>query len=298
MNRLMKKIDLFCYKHPNFGIPKLMLYIVIGNLIVWLLGSMDRTNSLHNLLLFSPYHLFRGQVWRLFTFVFVSNQSGFWLLLFLYLYYWIGTSLEREWGQARFNLYYISGMVLTVVYGIIVYFLAGGAAAAARTGTILFTADYINLSLFFAFATLFPDMELLLFFIIPIKIKWLALINAAFFLMTILQGVFSGYWFISLLPLIAMLNYFIFCYEELRKAIAPYLKKKPQNTVNFKKEAQKYRKEQAKKGYDKMCEVCGKTDTDYPELEFRYCSKCEGIHCFCIDHINSHIHFKNSDQQE
>lgn len=295
MNRLMKKIDLFCYKHPNFGIPKLMLYIVIGNLIVWLLGSMDRTNSLHNLLLFSPYHLFRGQVWRLFTFVFVSNQSGFWLLLFLYLYYWIGTSLEREWGQARFTLYYLSGMLLTVIYGIIVYFIAGGAGAAAITRGMVFTADYINLSLFFAFATLFPDMQLLLFFIIPIKIKWLALINAAFFLLSIIQGIVAGFWFVSLLPLVAMLNFFIFCYEELRRDIAPYLKRKPKKTVDFKREAQKYRKEQAKKGYSKKCEVCGKTDTDYPELEFRYCSKCEGIHCFCIDHINSHIHFKNED---
>lgn len=292
MNRLTKKIDLFCYRHPNFGIPNMMLYIVAGNLIVRLLASMDSTNTLYSLLLFSPYHLFRGEVWRLFTFVFVSNQNGLWLLLFLYLYYWIGTSLEREWGQARFTLYYLSGMLLTVIYGIIVYFLAGGAEAAARTGGILFTADYINLSLFFAFATLFPDMQLLLFFFIPIKIKWIALINAAFFLLSILQGIVAGYWFISLLPLVAMLNYLIFCYDELRRALAPYLRKKPRKTVDFKKEAQKFRKKQAKKNYGKMCEVCGKTDVDYPDLEFRYCSKCEGIHCFCIDHINNHIHFK------
>lgn len=296
MNSLKKKIDLFCYKHPNFGISNLMLYIVIGNIVVWLFGSMDRTNTLYNLLLFSPYYLFKGQVWRLFTFIFVSNQKGFWLLIFLYLYYWIGTSLEREWGQARFTLYYLSGMLLTVIYGIIVYFLAGGAKAAGQTGGIVFTADYINLSLFFAFAVLFPDMELLLFFIIPIKIKWLALIDAAFFLIAIVQDMFAGAWLLGLLPLIAILNFFIFCYDDLQRAFAPYIKKKPKNTVNFKKKAQKYHKDQAKKSYGKRCEVCGKTDTEYPDLEFRYCSKCEGIHCFCIDHINSHIHFKDSNQ--
>lgn len=296
MNRLMKKIDLFCYKHPGFGIPRLMVYVVIGNLIVWLLGSMDRTNTLYNLFLFSPYHLFKGEVWRIFTFVFVSGQRGFWLLLFLYLYYWIGTSLEAEWGHGRFTIFYLSGMLLTIVYGIIAYFAAGGAEAAAKNGIMYFTADYINLSLFFAFATLFPDMELLLFFIIPVKIKWLALLDAAFFLASAAMQLIAGRWLMSLLPFIAILNFLVFCFDDLRALLAPHLKRRPRKTVDFKREAKKYRKEQAGKPYGKRCDVCGRTDADYPDLEFRYCSKCEGIHCFCIDHINSHIHFKESDK--
>lgn len=283
MNKLMKKIDMFCYKHPRFGIPNLMLIIVFGNLAVWFISMMDTTNTLMSMLAFSPGGLFRGEVWRLVTFVFVPEQRSFWLILILYLYYWIGSSLEREWGNGRFTIFYLCGMLVNVLFSIAVYLISGA--------DNYITATMLNLSMFFAFATLYPDMSLLLFFIIPVKIKYLAILNAFFFVVTMLRSLIAGLGLISLLPLICMLNYFIFCGDLLMSYVRNYFRRARPQTINFKKTAAKMKRDEEKKPYRHKCDVCGKTDVDYPDLEFRYCSLCKGYHCFCIDHINSHIHF-------
>lgn len=283
MRGFMKRVDLFCYKHPRFGIPNLMLYIVIGTLIVWLFSAMDTTRLFTSFLTFNPAAVLHGQVWRLITFIFIPQSSGIWLLLFLYFYYFIGSTLEREWGSGRFTIYYLMGILLTVIYGFIVYFVTG------RPFTL--TSNYINLSMFFAFATLYPEQRVLLFYIIPIKIKWLAIVDALYFVYDIFSMLGAGYGMISFLPLVAVLNYFIFCGDTLFRAVRPASRKQRESTINFKRAAQQIRHEQRTRGYTRKCEVCGRTDTDYPDLEFRYCSRCKGIHCFCQDHINNHVHF-------
>lgn len=281
MKSLMRRIDRFCITHPRFGIRNLMLYIVIGNAVVWLFGAMDTNNLLRAALTFSAEGIItKLQVWRLVTFVLVPEQSGFFLLIALYFYYFIGSTLERQWGAGKFTIYYFGGMVLNIIYGILMWLVTGADFSISTT--------YINLSMFFAFATLFPDTVVLLFFIIPVKIKWLAAVDAVFFLIAIITNPFP----INLLPIVAILNYLIFCGGWLFDYIRPARAKQKQNTINFKKAAKKYNKEQAKRPYTRKCEVCGKTDTQYPDLEFRFCSKCSGYHCFCMDHINSHIHFK------
>ena len=122
----MKRVDLFCYKHPRFGINNLMMIICIGNIAVWLFSAMDTTGMLRELLAFSPYHILRGQIWRLVTFVFLPLYSSpFSLLISLYFYYFIGSTLERQWGAGRFTIYYLCGMLLQVVYGFIIYFVRG-----------------------------------------------------------------------------------------------------------------------------------------------------------------------------
>ena len=116
MRKLMNKIDRFCYTHPRFGIPNLMLIIVIGNAAVWLLAQMDTTGQIVSLLSGSAQGILHGQVWRLITYVFVPTESRpIWLLLMLYFYYWIGSCLEREWGNGKFTIYYVSGMLLTAI---------------------------------------------------------------------------------------------------------------------------------------------------------------------------------------
>lgn len=286
MKSIMRRIDRFCILHPRFGISNLMKYIVIGNAAVWLLSVMGRTGVLMSALQFDAAEIFNhGQVWRLVTFIFVPSiaptMSGIlWLALMLYFYYFIGNTLEREWGSGKFTIYYLCGMLFNIIYGAIIWFSAG-----ANTGL---DASYINLSMFFAFATLFPDNVVLLFFILPVKVKWLAYIDAAFFALMIIITPFPA----NLLPLVAVLNYFVFCGGWLFDLFRPARIKQRQKTVDFKQAAKKYRKEQANKPYNRKCEVCGKTDRDYPNLEFRFCSKCNGYHCFCIDHINSHVHFK------
>ncbi len=279
MRKLMAAVDRFCYSHPRFGIPNLMLYIVIGNAVVWFFSMMDRSGNLLRLLYFSPARIFAGEVWRLVSFILIPESSGIWLLIFLYFYYFIGSTLEREWGTAKFTLYYFSGVLLAILYGLLLYVITGNSYS--------ITTGYVNLSMFFAFATLFPETTVLLFFIIPIKIKWLAYLNAAYFII----GIFTTRFPLNLLPVVAILNYLVFCGSWLFDLIRPSTIRQKKRTVDFKREAQRIRREQESAPYRFKCAVCGRTDREHPELEFRYCSRCEGYHCFCSDHINSHVHF-------
>ena len=280
MRKLMNKIDRFCYAHPRFGIPNLMLIIVIGNAAVWLLTKMDTTGQLVSLLSGSAQGILHGQVWRLVTYVFVPTEaSPIWLLVMLYFYYWIGSCLEREWGNGKFTIYYVSGMLLTAIYGVVLSAILGR--------DVIVSTTYLNLSMFFAFATLYPDMQVLLFFIIPIKVKYLAYVDAALFVLGIITTAFP----LNLRPAVAVLNYLVYCGDWLFDFFRPSHVRQRQKTVNFKREARRIQREQANKPYHYKCAVCGRTDTDYPELEFRYCSRCVGYHCFCQDHINNHVHF-------
>ncbi len=287
MKSLMKKVDLFCYKHPRFGIPNLMLYVVIGNAIVWLFtlfaGFSGSGVPFLSALYFSPYHILRGEVWRLVTFVIIPNSTSILALIFFYFYYMIGRTVERQWGPGKFTIYFLSGVLLTVLYGFLAYFVFHINLAVS--------AQFIYLSLFFTFATLYPDMQVLLFFIIPIKIKWLAIVDALFFLYEIVTSPFPG----NLLPIVAVLNYLLFCGGDLVYAFKRLFggsRRQRQNTVDFKNEVRRMQYEQKQRTYTRRCEVCGRTDTDDPNLEFRYCSRCAGYHCFCMDHINNHVHFK------
>ena len=278
MRAFSRAIDRFCLKHRRFGIPRLMIYIVFVSAVVFLFSD-----ELVSRLAFHPGLIMRGQVWRLVTWVFlpVTNQFIF-MLIALYFYYFIGSTLEREWGPAKFTIYYIFGVILNIVYGFIMYFLRL---------PIMLIPNFLNLSMFFAFAVLFPEQIVRLFFIIPIKIKWLALIDAAYFIYAFFSGLLQGHVFLALLPFVAILNFLLICGSEALMYIRPLKARVSPQTINFKKAAKKARREQEDKPYRHKCAVCGKTDAEYPSLEFRYCSRCNGYYCFCIDHINNHIHF-------
>lgn len=280
----MNQIDRFCWKHPNFGIQRLMLYIIIGNAIVYLVGMMDTTKTLYSLLCFSPAAFCHGQVWRLVTFALVPDASGpLFLIIELYFYYFIGTSLEREWGAGHFTIYYFLGLVLTALYALIAYWISGVSVAVSAT--------YINFSMFFAFATLWPEQRVLFMYFIPIKVKWLGIADAAFFALEIVSNLLAGRVIFALLPVVATLNYLLFCGGWLFDFVRPDRVQQKARTIQFKTAAKKTVKEQQKQGYSRKCAVCGRTDRDDPTLEFRYCSRCQGYHCFCQDHINNHIHF-------
>lgn len=281
MKSIMRRIDRFCLMHPRFGINNLMLYIIIGNAIVFLFGTADKSRTFISMLRFSAEEIFtQGQIWRLVTFVLVPSTFSILLLaLALYFYYWIGSTLERQWGSGKFTIYYLSGMLVNILFCTIMWLITGK--------NMEIDPMYINLSMLFAFATLFPDTMILLI-IIPLKIKWLAYFEAALFLFAVITTSFPA----NLLPIVAVLNYLLFCGDWLFDMLKPSRIQQKQKTINFKQAAKKYNQEQAKKPYTRKCEVCGRTDRTNPDLEFRFCSKCGGYHCFCIDHINSHVHFK------
>ncbi len=223
----MNYVERFCYKHPNFGIKNLMLYITIGNVAFWIMGAINPV--LMTYLTFSPYHILHGQVWRLVTFMLYPPSTGILAFIAFYFYYWIGSTLEQYWGTGQFTIYFFTGVILTAIYGFAVYFIRGI--------SLELTATYIYLSMFFSFAALFPDMQVLLFYCIPIKIKYLAFLDAALFVVAVITTSFP----LNLLPVVAVLNFFIFCGGQLWSKRP---RRSSKNTVNFRRESQRIRRQQ------------------------------------------------------
>ena len=298
MRALSRAIDRFCTKHRKFGIPRLMQFIVFISAVVFIIHIMDTTGTLLPMLSFHPGLIVRGEVWRLITWIFLPlNNNIFFTAIMLYFYYFIGTSLERQWGTPKFTIYYIFGVLLNIVFGFIAWFIYSNSIYAAFVdflwyGFIWLSPNFLNLSMFFAFAVLFPDHQVLLFFFIPIKIKWLALINACFYAYSIISNLIAGHYAMAFLPIVALLNFFIICGADLIDYLRPYRARSSPQTINFRKAAKEARREYEGKFYRHKCAVCGKTDSEYPGMEFRYCSRCDGYHCFCVDHINNHVHFR------
>ena len=277
-------LDRFCAKHRNLAVPNLMLYIVIGNVIVFVLDMFSRYSFSH-MLTFVPYYIFHGQIWRLVTFIFVPEGSNLlFVAISLYFYYFIGNALEREWGSARFTVFYGIGVLVNIAVGLVLSFLYG-----LNYPWPVVSMYYINMSLFFAFAALYPDLQVLLFFIIPVKVKWLAWIDAAFFAWSILSSLFHLNWVGVVLPVVAILNFLLFFSSDAARIFGRVRHRTSRQTINFKKATQEATKD---KGYLQKCAVCGITDADDPNMEFRYCSKCSGYYCYCMDHINNHVHIQ------
>ena len=166
-------------KLRRYAISDLMKYIVIGQGIVFALLYIWPTlgYQLYSLITLTRTGLMRGQIWRLVTFVFVPpSSSPIFILFALYFYYMIGVGLENQWGKVKFNLYYLVGMLGSII-------------AALITGYADNT--FLNLSLFFAYAALYPDEQVLLFMLLPIKMKYLALVDAALYLYYFIVGTAS-----------------------------------------------------------------------------------------------------------
>ena len=291
MKDLRRRFERFCLKNRGKGIPNLMLVIAIGNLVVYVLSRVDPSNIVYSYLCFSRSAILRGQVWRLFTYVFtyLNDTAGIYLFLAvvsLFCYYQFGKILESYWGPFRFNLYYLTGLLLTDLAALL---LGSGADAAA-----------LNLSLFLAVATIAPEARVLLLFFIPIKMKYMAWVYLggtvlSVFLYLRIAPFLSFYW---LLPIVPLLNYLLFFGSDVKNILPDalrYRQRKNYRTTGTgtrpsSRSAGSYHSKTGEKPYRHKCTVCGRTDTDYPNLEFRYCSKCNGYYCYCIDHINNHVH--------
>lgn len=182
-------------KCSRFRVENLMIYITVTMLAVYLADWLIGINF-SGYLYFDRGLILRGQVWRLVTFVFLPpNTEPIFLLFSLYFYYFIGDGLEKAWGASQFTFYYACGVLGTIVAG----FIAGSAGNA-----------YLNLSLFFAFAHLYPDMQVRLFFILPLKIKYLAWVNWAIFAFSLI-GALIRLDFASCASIIApIINYLLF----------------------------------------------------------------------------------------
>lgn len=280
MRKLNDAIDRFCALHPRLGIPNLMRYIVAANAVIYILSLFDRSGLLLQTLAMDPGAVLHGQIWRLVTYVLIPTSGSFWLIISLFFYYWLGETLERLWGSAKFTVYYVSGALLTSLATLLVYFIDG-------ISMPVYGASYVNTALFMAYALTYPDAMVRIYFILPIKMKWLAILEAVLYALSVVRYAAAGLWGMALLPIVAMLNLFIFFSPDFSRRADQFQARHRSEAVQFRKAVKEQKRQ---RGYNHKCEVCGRTDTDFPDLQFRYCSKCTGYHCYCEEHIFNHVH--------
>ena len=278
----------------------------IPNLIVWMIGAYTIGFVLYtvspgilNLLTLSPYHILHGQIWRLFTWVLMPTESNLIFLLIMALFYYqLGTTLERTWGPFRFNVYIFSGMIFTVIGAFVLYAIyyvqnlsaiTAMPALAANLSSSLgwgYSVNYINMSIFLAFAVMYPDMQVMLYFIIPIKMKWMAIVYGV---LIVYNFVMSG-WAGRISIVMSMLSFIVFFLST--RNLKRYTPHEVHRRQKFKAQM---REPRPGSGITKhKCAVCGRTELDAPELEFRFCSKCEGNYEYCSDHLFTHQHIRRS----
>lgn len=242
----------------------------------------------------NPYQIIRGQIWRVVTWIIIPPDTSnlFFVLIMLYFYYSIGSTLERTWGTYRYNVYLLSGMLFTVVGSFLLmaycFMFKGDTIAVLGTRTffdtisLFFTTYYVNMSIFLAFAATFPEAQVLLMFIIPIKIKWLGIIYAVMLGFQFLGGsVYSRFAMGA-----SLLNFAVFWVTSKN-----HIHMSPKQV----KRRQEFRKEVKRSASvtKHKCAICGRTEVDSPDLEFRFCSKCDGNYEYCQEHLFTHQHVKS-----
>lgn len=256
----------------RYAIPNLMYYI-IGMYGVGLLMELFAPGFYMQYLALDAQKILAGQVWRVVTFMIYPPGGGLFMsLISMYLYYMLGGNLERVWGSFRFNVYFFMGVIGHVAAAMIVYIFMGQ--------RVYLTTAFLNYSLFFAFAATFPDLEFLLFFVIPVKAKWLAIFNGIYFLYEFINGNMAT----RVTILMSLLNFFIFFF------ITRNGKRFHPKEIKRKHDFRKQMKIMPQGGTHHKCAVCGRTEKDSPGLEFRYCSKCEGSYEYCSEHLYTHKH--------
>lgn len=277
-------------KFGKYAIPNLTLILIICYVAGYVIQIVNP--GLQYYLTLDPYFILKGQVWRLVTWILIPPSSlDIFTIIMLMFYYNIGTALERTWGTYRYNVYLFSGMLFTVLGSFLCLgylYLVGGSdmslllASGAMMGYFSgFSTYYINLSIFMAFAVTYPDMQVLLMFVIPIKIKWMGILDAVMLGIMFLTGnIFTKFAIAA-----CMLNFFLFYLgsRNLRRMAPKQVKRRTEFRHQVKHSA-------APQGH--KCAICGRTDADDPTLEFRYCSKCNGNYEYCQYHLFTHEHVK------
>ena len=264
----------------RYAIRNLTMYLLAGYAIGYLLSfTMPQLLTYFTL---EPALILKGQVWRLLSWVIIPpNDNIIFVIFMMLLYYSLGNTLESYWGAFRYNVYIFSGILFTVIGDFIVNGLIGGITGFGS----LYSTYYINMSIFLACASIMPDYQLLLYGIIPIKMKWLAILDVVLLAVDAVQGGLI----IRIVIIASLLNFiiFFFCNRNLRG----HSPKQAARRKKFQKQISRPQNQYAG-GAKHRCAVCGRTELDDPTLEFRYCSKCNGNYEYCQDHLFTHEHVK------
>ncbi|MCI8578472.1 MAG: hypothetical protein HFG64_13395 [Lachnospiraceae bacterium] len=269
-------------KYYKYAIRNLMYYIIIlyaVGLAGYVMNPAGFFRVYIRYLSLDAAAILHGQIWRIVTFMVYPPALGSWQfdtifmgIISLFLYHNLGRTLESIWGSFRFNVFFFMGIVGQVLACLAVYLITGR--------TELFTTGYINLSLFLAFCICFPDAQFLLFFVIPVKARWLAVADGCLYLYSFLFGSLST----RLVILFSLANVIVFFL--MTRNYQRYAPKEIRRKQKFKREV-KIKPQGATRH---KCAVCGRTELDGEDLEFRYCSKCQGSYEYCMDHLYTHRH--------
>lgn len=301
MTILERFFDKMERKYGRYAIHNLMLYISVLYALGYVIITIN-PNFYYQYLCLNFAEIFRGQIWRLVTFIIYPTDTNLILLIIsLYFYNFLGRTLENIWGAFKFNVYYFTGLILTILASLILYLITGD--------VWLMGTQYLNMSIFMAFAVTIPDMQVLLMFLIPIKVKWLAYIDAAMLLMDFVRGIVNGNYGASISIVVCFMNFFIFFFTFMRKSYSP---KQFIRRQKFNRSANQGYRNSFGGGYQgsgpaytgqaprqraggkqitrHRCAVCGRSELDGEELEFRFCSKCNGNYEYCQDHLFTHTH--------
>ena len=310
-------------KFGKYAIRNLPLIMILLEAVGYTLGVV--APNVLNYLCFNPIAICSGQVWRLITWVLVPPSSlSIFTVITLFFYYWIARMLASTWGDFYFNIYVLGGIVITDIGMMIAYPILNSMTTASSAMSIMLMPMYVNLyyiqtSILLAFAFTYPNAQVLLYFFIPIKMSWLG----------IFEGIMLAYDFIRvnmltprLVILLAILN--LVLYFLMTKDLRRFHPKEFARRANYRKatgqggsffdrfNAAGGGKNQGTrssgggqnpgpKSYTKIypngarhkCTICGRTELDGDRLEFRFCSKCEGDHEYCQDHLFTHQHIRN-----
>lgn len=273
-------------KLGKYAIRNLSLYLIICYAFGYIIQLVN-VNFFAYLTL-EPMYVLRGQIWRLFTWILVppSSSNILFVLLMLYFYYSIGNNMERIWGAWRYNIYLLSGMLFTILGAFLVYaiYYFGYGTTAIGIGVYVSTY-YVNMSIFLAYAATFPNMQVvtfLLFIPIPIRVKWLGIIYGAILAYEAIFSNMVG----RIMILASLLNFILFFLVSRNRMYAS-----PKEIHRRQVYRQQVKKMQPITKH--KCAICGRTDESNPELEFRFCSKCDGNYEYCQDHLFTHEHFKS-----
>ncbi|MCM1569392.1 MAG: hypothetical protein NC081_08095 [Roseburia sp.] len=276
-------------KFGKYAIPNLTLILIMCYIVGYAISLINST-FLSYLTLDPGQILFQGQIWRLFTWLIVPPDSpGLFTIIMLFFYYNIGTLMERTLGTYRYNVYLILGMLLTVAasflcFGLICLFpgmVSGMPVLASFMYSPCFSTYYINISIFLAFAVCYPEMQVLLMFVIPVKVKWMGILD----LVLLGYDMIAGNIFTKFAVGAALLNFLLF---YLRMKNMSHLRpKEMKRRAEFKQQVRR------NTGVTKhKCAICGQTDEDNPNIEFRFCSKCNGNYEYCQEHLFTHEHVR------
>ena len=309
MKNLRRNFERFCLRNRSKGIPNLMLYITLGSGVVFLMSMFNGGEMLYEWLRFDKAAILRGQVWRLFSYVltYAPGSNQFMVIIGLYFFYHLSRSVEMIMGTFRFNLFYFSGVILMDIFAMIFCpvqdVLIGNYLVPPEYFSLVIYSNmawYLHLSLLLTFAAYSPDSQFLVFFIIPVKAWFLGILYLVLTAISIFNMSFPVMFFPhNLFPLVALGNFFLFTGKGAMNLLPPSLRMK----AMYRKPAQKRtgtipftprtgESKSQQQNYNHKCTVCGRTDVSNPELEFRYCSRCSGYHCYCSEHISNHTHIE------